>query len=147
MIKKDLAYAIELPYWQAPNDDIVIKSQGDSLSAFFKIWSSPAKYSVYTGIFKFSYVWAMRFERNKDLYYYINREEDNYRACYWIVPDSSWLEKLKKERYSFFPGWEKYDLGEYFHYIIQSNKFFIEIIAKDLKISKEKLQKLLKNNF
>lgn len=89
----------------------------------------------------------MRFERNKDLYYYINREEDNYRACYWIVSDSSWLEKLKKERYSFFPGWEKYDLGEYFHYIIQSNKFFIEIIAKDLKISKEKLQKLLKNNF
>lgn len=102
MVKKDFAYAIELPYWQAPNDDIVIKSQGDSLSAFFKIWSSPAKYSVYTGIFKFSYVWAMRFERNKDLYYYINREEDNYRACYWIVSDSSWLEKLKKERYFFF---------------------------------------------
>ena len=71
MIKKDFAYAIDLPYWQAPNDDIVIKSQGDSLSAFFKIWSSPAKYSVYTGIFKFSSVWAMRFERNKNLYYYI----------------------------------------------------------------------------
>ena len=44
----------------------------------------------------------MRFERNKNLYYYINREEDNYRACYWIVHNSSWLEKLKKERYSFF---------------------------------------------
>ena len=44
----------------------------------------------------------MRFERNKNLYYYINREEDNYRACYWIVHNSSWLEKLKKERYFFF---------------------------------------------
>lgn len=42
MIKKDFAYAIELPYWQAPNDDIVIKSQNDSLSAFFKIWVSLA---------------------------------------------------------------------------------------------------------
>lgn len=84
----------------------------------------------------------MRFERNKNLYYCINREEDNYRVCYWIIPDSSWLEKLKKERYSFFTDWEKYDFGEYFHYIIQSNKFYIEIIAKDLKISKKKLHKI-----
>ncbi|OCG16561.1 hypothetical protein A9G09_02880 [Gilliamella sp. wkB292] len=138
-MKKDMAYAIELPYWQAPNDDIVLKSKGDSLTAFFKIWNSSAKYSVFTGIFDFSYVWAMRYERNKNLSYYIPREDDDFRACYWIVKDSSWLEKLKIERSSFFPEWDKYDIGEYYHYIIQSDSFYVEIIAKDLKISRKKL--------
>ena len=139
-MKKDFAYAVELPYWQAPNDDVLIKSKGDSLTAFFKIWSSSAKYSVFTGIFDFSYVWAMRFERNKDLSYYIPREDDDFHACYWIVPESSWLEKLKAERRSFFPDWDKYDVAEYTHYIIQSDSFYVEIIAKDIKISRKKLK-------
>lgn len=138
-MKKDMAYAIELPYWQAPNDDIVLRSKGDSLTAFFKIWNSSAKYSVFTGILDFSYVWAMRYERNKKLSYYIPREDDNFHACYWIVKDSSWLENLKIERSSFFPEWNKYDFGDYHHYIIQSDSFYVEIIAKDLKISRKKL--------
>lgn len=138
-MKRDFAHAIELPYWQAPNDDIVIRSCGDSLTAYFKIWSSPAKYAIYTGIFDFSYVWAVRFERNKDLSYYTKCEDDNYRSCYLVVPNSSWLDKLKTERSSFFPDWSKYDVGEYTHYIIQSDSFYVEIIAKDLKISRKKL--------
>lgn len=35
-MKKDFAYAVELPYWQAPNDDLLLKSQGDSLTAFLR---------------------------------------------------------------------------------------------------------------
>lgn len=138
-MKKDFAYAVELPYWQAPNDDIILKSQGDSLTAFFKIWISPAKYSKFTGILDFSYVWAVRYERNKKLSYYRECEDDNFSSCYWIIPESSWIEQLSKERCSFFPEWEKYDTGKYFHYIIQSDSFYIEIIAKDIKISRKKL--------
>ncbi|ECX1031857.1 hypothetical protein ATM15_13360 [Salmonella enterica subsp. enterica serovar Montevideo] len=138
-MKKDFAYAVELPYWQAPNDDLLLKSQGDSLTAFFKIWISPSKYSKFTGIFDFSCVWAVRYERNKELSYYSKRDDDDFVSCYWIVPESSWIEKLKKERCSFFPEWKEYDVGEHSHYIIQSNSFYIEIIAKDVKISRRKL--------
>lgn len=96
-MKKDFAYAVELPYWQAPNDDLLLKSQGDSLTAFFKIWISPSKYSKFTGIFNFSCVWAVRYERNKELSYYSKRDDDDFVSCYWIVPESSWIEKLKKD--------------------------------------------------
>lgn len=137
IMEKDFAYAVELPYWQAPNDNIILKSIGDSLTAYFKIWKRPSKYSTSVGIFNFSYVWAVRYERNKNLSYYIKRNDDNFVSCYWIIPESSWLEKLKNERYSFFPEWEKYDKGEYHHYIIQSDSFYIEIIAKDINISKK----------
>ena len=139
-MKKDHAYAVELPYWQAPNDDLLLMSKGDTLTAFFKIWSSTSKYSKFTGIFDFSSVWAVRYERNKDLRYYKNREEDDFVSCYWVVPESSWLEQLKKERCSFFPDWEKYDIGKYTHYIIQSDSFYIEVIAKEIKISRKKME-------
>lgn len=135
-MKKDFALAVKLPYWQAPNDDLTLKSKGDSLSAYFRIWSSPSRYSKFTGIFDFSCVWAMRYERNKELSYYSERGEDDFISCYWVVLESSWLERLKSERCAFFPGWDKYDTGVYNHYIIQSDSFYIEIIAKDIVISK-----------
>ncbi|RKO82643.1 hypothetical protein C5E04_03675 [Pectobacterium parmentieri] len=138
-MKKDFAYAVEIPYWQAPNDDVILKGQGDSLTVFFKTWSSPSKYSKFTGIFNFSCVWAMRYERNKELSYYNKRDDDDFVSCYWVVSESSWLEKLKNERASFFPEWKEYDTGEYSHYIIQSDSFYIDIIAKDIEISREKL--------
>lgn len=104
VMKKDFAYAVELPYWQAPNDDLMLKSQGDSLTAFFKIWISPSRYSKFTGIFDFSCVWAVRYERNKELSYYNERDDDNFVSCYWVVPESSWIEKLKKDVLSFLNG-------------------------------------------
>ncbi|WP_202115035.1 hypothetical protein [Gilliamella sp. Pas-s27] len=136
---KDLAYPIELPFWQAPNNDLVIKSSGDKLTAYCKIWYKPAKYSKFTGIFQFSDVWAMRFERNKQLAYYSHCDGDDFNACYWIIPESSWLEQLKNERQSHFPDWQHYDCGDYWHYIVQSDKFYVEVIAKQIEISKKQL--------
>lgn len=136
---KDLAYPIELPFWQAPNDDLVIKSIDDKLTAYCKIWYKPAKYSKFTGIFQFFDVWAMRFERNKQLAYYSHCDGDDSNACYWIIPESSWLEQLKNERQSHFPDWQHYDRGDYWHYIVQSDKFYVEVIAKQIEISKKQL--------
>ncbi len=62
--------------------------------------------------------------------------DDEYKSCYWVVPNSSWLRKLQSERNQDFPGWEKYDKSEYVHYIVQSNKFYIEIIAASIKFSR-----------
>lgn len=138
-MKKDYAYAVEIPYWQAPNDDLLLLSKRDSLTASFKIWRSASKYSKFTGMFDFSSVWAVRYERNKELRYYKNRDEDDFVSCYWIVPESSWLDQLKQERLSFSPDWEIYDPGKYTHYIIQSDSFYVEVIAKDIKISRKKV--------
>ncbi|MWP61564.1 hypothetical protein GQ593_04250 [Gilliamella sp. Pas-s25] len=137
---KDHAYPIELPFWQAPNDDIVINSKGDTLTAYCKIWYKPAKYSKFTGIFQFSNVWAMRFERNKQCAYYSHCDSDDVNSCYWVIPESSWLEQLVNERQSHFPNWRQYDRGEYWHYIIQSDSFYVEVIAKQIKISKTQLK-------
>ncbi|WP_218057747.1 MULTISPECIES: hypothetical protein [unclassified Gilliamella] len=137
---KDHAYPIELPFWQAPNDDIVIKSKGDTLTAYCKIWYKPAKYSKFTGIFEFSNVWAMRFERNKQCAYYSHCDSDDFNSCYWVIPESSWLEQLVNERQSHFPNWQQYDRGDYWHYIIQSHSFYVEVIAKQIKISKKQLK-------
>jgi hypothetical protein len=137
---KDFAYPVELPYWQAPNDDLVIKSKGDELTAYCKIWYKPAKYSKFTGIFEFSSVWAMRFERNKKLAYYNHCDSDDFTSCYWVIPESSWLAQLASERQSHFPDWRHYDRGDYWHYIIQSDSFYVEVIAKQIKISKKQLK-------
>ncbi|WP_423162525.1 hypothetical protein [Stenotrophomonas maltophilia] len=133
---EDFACAVELPYWQAPNDDLAVQFEGDSLTATFKIWESPSRYSKLKGLFEFSGVWAARHQRHKGLKYYRDREDDTFASCYWLIPNSSWLKTLKAERSASFPGWEDYEAGEYTHYIIQSNAFYIEVIARNIKISR-----------
>lgn len=81
---------------------------------------------------------GVRFERHKRLQYYPNREDDDFNSCYWIINDSSWLKKLIMERESHFSDWRDYDRSEYKHYIIQSNQYYIEIIAGKMRFSKKK---------
>lgn len=136
-MKRDYAYAIELPYWQAPNDYVHMESFCDSLIIRVPLWRAPEKYSRFKGILEFTGVWATRYERNKELRYYIPCEENDCTSSYWIVPESSWLEKLEHERTAHFTDWKVYDNGKYTHYIIQSHDFYIEIIAKKLNISRK----------
>lgn len=80
---------------------------------------------------------GVRFERHKRLHYYPNREDDDFNSCYWIIDDSSWLKELTLERESYFSDWKQYDKTEYKHYIIQSNKHYIEVIAGAIIFSKK----------
>ncbi|WP_300635791.1 hypothetical protein [Pseudomonas sp.] len=132
----DRAEGVELPVWQAPNDDVHLTLNGDHAKIIFQVWDDQAKYSSHCGVLDFSQMWGIRCERNKDLSYYPNMSDDEYKSCYWVVPNSSWLRKLQSERNQDFPGWEKYDKSEYVHYIVQSNKFYIEIIAASIKFSR-----------
>lgn len=138
MTKQDRGIPIELPVWQAPNDDVYIKSKGEDLDIIFKIWLSAGKYSKLLGLLNFKQVWGgVRFERHKRLHYYPNREDDDFNSCYWIIDDSSWLKELTLERESYFSDWKQYDKTEYKHYIIQSNKHYIEVIAGAIIFSKK----------
>ncbi|EHT2455442.1 hypothetical protein KXE84_003606 [Escherichia fergusonii] len=136
-MKKDYAYAIELPYWQAPNDYVHIESIGDSLIISFPLWRASTKYSRFKGVVEFTEVWATRYERNKDRRYYTPCGENDFASCYWVVPVSSWLEKLENERTEHFTDWKLYDSGTYTHYIVQCHDFYIEIIAKKITISRK----------
>jgi hypothetical protein len=138
IVEQDRAIPIELPVWQAPNDDVCIKHKGDELDIFFKIWLDAGRYSKFDGVLTFKKVWGVRFERHKRLQYYPNREDDDFNSCYWIINDSSWLKKLIMERESYFSDWRDYDRSEYKHYIIQSNQYYIEIIAGKMRFSKKK---------
>lgn len=133
---KDRAFAIELPVWQAPNDNVRITLERDDVRAEFPTWTKNANYSKYIGILDFSNVWALRLERNKHLHYYENREDDEFKSSYWVIPESSWLEGLTKERDITSPNWRAYDKKKYTHYIIQSHDYYIEIIAGDVRFSK-----------
>ena len=133
---KDRAFAIELPVWQAPNDNVRITLERDDVRAEFPTWTKNANYSKYIGILDFSNVWALRLERNKHLHYYENREDDEFKSSYWVIPESSWLEGLTKERDITSPNWRAYDKNKYTHYIIQSHDYYIEIIAGDERFSK-----------
>jgi hypothetical protein len=141
-MNKDLAQAVEMPYWQAPNDDVLVKLKGSSLKIIFEIWLAPARYSKMKGVIDFTCVWSTRLERNKELSYYNPSSDEDFTSCYWIVPESSWLKKLESDRSLHSPDWKKYDTGTYKHYIIQSNDFYIEVIAKAIRISKKHLHNL-----
>lgn len=58
MTKQDRGIPIELPVWQAPNDDVYIKSKGEDLDIIFKIWLSAGKYSKLLGLLNFKQVWG-----------------------------------------------------------------------------------------
>lgn len=134
----DKASPIELPVWQAPNDNVLVKHHGDELDIFFKIWLNAGQYSKFIGLLNFKNVWAIKFERHKRLQYYPNRDDDDFNSCYWIIHNSSWLKNLMAERDSYFCDWKKYDQVVYKHYIIQSDKFYIEIIAGNINFSKKR---------
>lgn len=138
MTELDRATPIELPVWQAPNDNVLLKQYDDSLDVFFKIWIEAGRYSKYTGVLSFENVWAMRFERHKKLHYYPNSEDDDFNSCYWIIHSSSWLKKLQDEREGYFPDWFIYDKKKYKHYIVQSNQYYIEIVASEILYARKR---------
>ena len=137
-LQTDRAFAIRLPVWQAPNDHVQMTFVRDALRAEFPTWTKNANYSKYNGVLDFSCVWGLRLERNKHIHYYANREEDEFVSVYWVVPESSWLENLIKQRDLASPGWRKHDRSDYKHYIIQSNDHYVEIIAGDVHFSKRR---------
>ena len=132
---KDKAIAVQLPVWMAPNDYVSIVYIRDTIHVYFKIWSSRGVYSNQYGMFNFDDVWSIRSCRHKRLKYYPNEEEHNYSSYYLTVPSSSWLDELFLERELSEKDWRKYDKREYQHYVIQSNDYYIEIIASHIEFS------------
>lgn len=61
----DRAEGVELPVWQAPNDDVRPTLNGDHAKIIFEVWDDQAKYSSHCGVLEFSQMWGMRCERNK----------------------------------------------------------------------------------
>ena len=88
--EEDWAVSIELPVWQAPNDDITVYFKRDYLKLSFPTWTPNGNYSKFFGFFELHDVWAMRFERHLQFSYYPHIKDDKFKSCYWKVPNSSW---------------------------------------------------------
>ncbi|WP_223556395.1 hypothetical protein [Lysinibacillus sphaericus] len=131
---KDKAFAVELQEWMAPNDYMNIEYIGDTMYCYFKIWNTPGEYSKKIGILTFESIWAVRFQRNRRLNYYPLEEEHSFRSYYLMVPNSSWLTSLIKLRDEEDSEWRNFDKKEYFHYVIQNNDHYIEIISSEINI-------------
>jgi|GEM_PF-1587574 len=142
--KDNHAYAIELPFWQAPNDYVLVEAKRDELCVTCNIWrkNQPGNYTNSVGKMEFSSVWATRWQRHKHLDYYPYTDENGYKSCYWVVHNSYWLKELTAERENHDPEWKKHDIREYKHYIVQSHTFYLEIIAGNLNISKKMGRKI-----
>lgn len=130
--EEEIAIAIKLPVWQAPNDDISIKIKKDQLNIKFRVLDINGDYLKEEGQLTFINVWSFRFERHKKLHYYPNEAEHSFKSYYLVVNNSKWLSDLKKVRGEYFVDWEKYDNNIYKHFIVQSHKFYVEIIASDV---------------
>ncbi|MDM5248904.1 hypothetical protein [Lysinibacillus sp. G4S2] len=130
----DEAIAVELQEWMAPNDYMNIEYIRDIMYCYFKIWDSPGVYSEKIGVLKFESIWAVRFQRNRMLNYYPNEKEHSFRSYFLMVPNSTWLKSLIKLREEEDAEWRNFDKKKYFHYVIQNNDHYIEIISSGILI-------------
>jgi len=132
----DQGQAVQLPVWQAPNDFVQMQFERDKTKILFKIWKKDCTYSKFLGVLVFEKTWAFRMTQNKELAYYNNEEEHDFKSYYLVVKNSSWLNSLKEERSKESNDWRKYDASNYQHNIIQSHSFYIEVISKPPIFSK-----------
>ncbi len=129
-IDLDLAIAIKLDVWKATSEYAIITQYDDTIFINFQFWNEDKEYDLKRmGSLKFTGVWAIRYSKFNKTRYYINEIDHNYHSYYQIIPNSSWLNSLKENRFSYDINWEKYDFRDYKHYIFQNNSYYIEIIA------------------
>lgn len=133
----DKGFAIELPVWQAPNDYVLMQFERDTTNMLFKTWKNNGSYSKYFGVLSFDNTWALRTVRHRNLSYFPNEEEHDFRSYYLVVRNSSWLNNLKAERSRESSDWEKHDKTEYNHYVVQSHSSYIEIVSQAPVFSKQ----------
>jgi len=132
----DKGYPVELPVWQAPNDFVRMEFERDETRILFKTWKKNRDYSKSIGILTFKNTWGIRTIRHKNLSYYPNEEDHNFRSYYLEIKKSSWLDQLIKERSKDSSDWKINDRSIYGHFIIQSHSFFIEIISERPEFSR-----------
>lgn len=128
----DNVVAIELQEWMAPNDYMEIKYIRDTVYCYFNIWDKPGVYSNKKGILTFKAVWAVRFHKHRRLNFYPNEEDHSFRSYFLMVVNSSWLQSLVELRDEEDPEWRRFDKKKYFHYVVQNNDHYIEIISSEI---------------
>ena len=133
----DVAVAIELKEWIAPNDYMEVRYNRDTMYCYFKIWGKPGVYLKKTGVLTFEKVWAVRFQRHRRLHYYPRTEKHDFHSYILMIKNSSWLQSMSELRTKEKPGWGKFDRAKYFHYVLQNNDHYIEIISSEVSINYE----------
>lgn len=132
-MEKDTAIPIELEVWQKTSEYAIIESYDDSMVVRFQYWNEQQEtVNDKTAVLLFRNVYAVRYCRYNKTRYYPKEQEHSYKSYYLEIPNSSWIDNLKKERESYDKNWEKYDYRNYRHYVFQNNSFWIEVIATNV---------------
>jgi hypothetical protein len=140
----DKATAVSIPVWQDPQSFVITVQARDEIWAYFELKKNDgSKEKKIAGCLHFKGVWALKTNRFKNLHYYPNVVNDNFNGYYLIVQDSSWLTSLFQERDDCENyDWKAFDKTVFHHYIVQSNKHWVDIVAKDVNFLKIKMKEI-----
>ena len=126
------ASAIQLPFWQAPQELLAITIANGTCQAFFALWDYDGNtIPGCLGKVTFSNVWATKTLSTDLLPYLLNPH--SFHSHLLEVDGSEWLAFESQNRLDTYPSWRTWDQTTYHHYVLEGAESYLEVLAADFK--------------
>ena len=122
------AIAIQLPFWQAPQDPLAMVSFNNTCQVFFALWDldgHPIPNCL--GKITFFQCWATKTLAADILPYFQNPH--GFHSYLLEVNESEWLAKQSQNRLEDHPTWRSWDKSVYHHYVMEGTESYLEVLG------------------
>jgi hypothetical protein len=122
------ATALQLPFWQAPQEPLAIAIAKGTCRVFFALWDYDGNVIPNClGKATFSKVFSTRTLSTDLLPYQLNPH--HFQSYLLEVENSGWLAAESQTRLDTYSTWRSWDQTTYHHYVLEGAESYLEVLA------------------